>query len=67
MTLAQTLPRMKTSQGIYALLLAANIMMGAVVLEQGRLIENQRVLIKALFYDNIQMAAAKFKHAVERK
>jgi hypothetical protein len=42
-------------------------MMGAVVMEQGRVIENQRVLIKALFYDNIQMAATKFKQAVERK
>jgi len=67
MTLAQTLPRVKTSHALYALLLAANILMGAVVMEQGRVIENQRVLIKALFYDNIHMAAAKIKHVVERK
>jgi hypothetical protein len=67
MTLDQAIPRIKTSHGLYALLLAANILMGAVVMEQGRVIENQRVLIKALFYDNINMAAAKIKHAVARK
>jgi hypothetical protein len=67
MTLDRTIPRIKTSHGIYALLLAANILMGAVVMEQGRVIENQRVLIKSLFYDNIHNAALRFKHVVERK
>ena len=67
MTFALTLPRLKTNHGMYALLIAANLLMGAVVMEQGRVIENQRVLIKALFYDNIQMAATKLKHAVEHK
>jgi hypothetical protein len=67
MTLDQPIRRIKTSHGIYVLLIVANIMMGTVVMEQGRVIENQRVLIKALFYDNIHMATAKFKHAVARK
>ena len=67
MTFDSIIPRAKTTHGMYALLLAANILMGAVVMEQGKVIENQRVLIKALFYDNVQMAAAKIKHAVERK
>ncbi len=67
MTLDQPIPRIKSSHGIYALLLAANILMGAVVMEQGRVIENQRVLIKNLFYDNIHNAAMHIKHVVERK
>ena len=67
MTFDSIIPRIKTPHGMYALLLTANILMGAIVMEQGRVIENQRVLIKALFYDNINLATAKIKHAIERK
>lgn len=67
MTLDHVIPRIKTTHGIYALLLAANILMGAVVMEQGRVIENQRVLIKNLFYDNLTIAGIKIKQAVQHR
>ena len=67
MTFEQAIPRMKTTHGIYALLIVANLLMGAVVMEQGRVIENQRVLIKTLFYDNLSIAGIKLKHAVQRR
>ena len=66
MTLDQPIRRMKTSHGIYVLLLAANLFMGAVVMEQSRVIENQRTLIKVLFYDSVHHATAKLQHVVER-
>jgi hypothetical protein len=66
MTLDQPVPRMKSSHGIYALLLAANLIMGTVIMEQGRVIETQRVLIKVMFYDNIHNAGMKLKRAVDR-
>jgi hypothetical protein len=66
MTLDQPVPRIKSSHGIYVLLLAANLLMGAVILEQGHVIENQRVLIKAMFYDDIHSAAMRLRHVVDR-
>lgn len=67
MTFAQPFRRLKSFHGIYALLLAANIMMGAIVMEQSRVIETQRVLIKSLFYDNIHVAGTKIKQAVLKR
>ena len=63
MTLRGPVRRIKSFHGIYALLLAANIFMGAIVMEQSRVIETQRVLIKNLFYDNVHDAAARLRHA----
>jgi hypothetical protein len=65
MTFDQPIPRLRTPHGIYALLIAANLLMGAVVMEQGRVIENQRVLIKTLFYDNLSIAGIKIKQAIK--
>ena len=44
---------------MYVLLIAANVLMGITVLAQGQVIENQRLLIKNLFYDHMHLAAFK--------
>ena len=43
--------------GVYTLLLAGYLLMGLLVMEQGRIIENQSVLIRSLFYDSSQLTA----------
>ncbi len=43
--------------GVYTLLLAGYLLMGLLVLEQGRIIDNQQVLIRSLFYDSSQLTA----------
>jgi hypothetical protein len=67
MTMDLTIPRIKSTHAIYSLLIIANLFMGMTVLEQGRVIETQRVLIKNLFRDTTHMAAMRLKEAVSRK
>jgi hypothetical protein len=67
MTLDTTVPRMKTTYGMYALLIAANLFMGMTVVTQSRVIENQRVLIKTLFFDVAHNARVHVKEAVARR
>lgn len=43
--------------GVSILLLAGYLLMGLLVWEQGRVIENQQVLIRSLFYDSSQLSA----------
>jgi hypothetical protein len=43
--------------GVYILFLAGYLLMGLLVMEQGRVIENQQVLIRSLFYDSSQLTA----------
>jgi len=47
--------------GVYTLLLAGYLLMGLLVLEQGRIIENQAVLIRSLFYDSSQLTALRMQ------
>ena len=42
---------------MYAIFLAGYLLMGLLVMEQGRVIENQQVLIRSLFYDSSQLTA----------
>lgn len=44
---------------MYVLLITANVLMAFTVLAQGQVIENQRLLIKNLFYDHMHIAAFK--------
>ena len=67
MTLDLTIPRIKTTHAIYSLLIVANLFMGMTVLEQGRVIETQRVLIKNLFHDTAHMAGMRLREAVSHK
>ncbi len=67
MTLDSPIPRLKTTYGIYTLLIVANLFMGMTVLAQGRVIENQRVLIKNLFYDTTHSMGIKIQEAVAHK
>jgi hypothetical protein len=39
--------------------------MAGLVMEQGRIIETQKVLIKSLFFDTTQLAALRIKQAIE--
>ncbi len=43
--------------GVSVLLLAGYLLMGLLVWEQGRVIENQQILIRSLFYDSSQLTA----------
>jgi hypothetical protein len=65
MKLALPTPRQRTN-GLYAVLIATNIFMAGLVMEQGRVIESQKVLIKSLFFDTTQLAAIKMKQALHR-
>jgi hypothetical protein len=56
---------MQRTNGIYAILIATNIFMAGLVMEQGRIIETQKVLIKSLFFDTTQLAALRIKQAIE--
>jgi len=50
--------RIKLSKnGIYTLFLAGYMLMALLVVEQGRIIENQQILIRSLFYDSSQLTA----------
>ena len=42
--------------GVTILLLVGYLLMGLLVVEQGRVIENQQVLIRSLFYDSSRLA-----------
>lgn len=52
--------------GIYTLMLAGYMLMGLLVVEQGRIIENQSVLIRSLFYDSSQLTALRLQPAGKR-
>jgi hypothetical protein len=67
MTLDSPVPRLRTTYGIYALLIAANIFMGMIVLAQGQVIENQRVLIKNLFHDTTHSAGIRVSQVAAHK
>jgi hypothetical protein len=54
------------TNGLYAVLIATNIFMAGLVMEQGRVIDSQKVLIKSLFFDTTQLAALKMKQALHR-
>jgi hypothetical protein len=56
---------MQRTNSIYAILIATNIFMAGLVMEQGRIIETQKVLIKSLFFDTTQLAALRIKQAIE--
>lgn len=49
--------------GVLTLLLAGYVLMGLLVLEQGRIIENQSVLIRSLFYDSAQLTSIRLQPA----
>lgn len=66
MTLDSPIPRLKSTYGIYALLIAANLFMGMTILLQGRVIENQRVLIKNLFFDTTHVVATQLHKVAAR-
>ena len=63
MTLDTQIPRLKTTYGMYALLIIANIFMGMIVVAQGQVIENQRALIKNLFHDVAHTVSMPFRTA----
>lgn len=67
MTMDLTIPRIKSTHAIYTLLIVANLFMGMTVLEQGRVIETQRVLIKNLFRDTTHMAGMRLREAAAHK
>jgi len=52
--------------GIYTLMLAGYLLMGLLVMEQGRVIENQATLIRSLFYDSSQLTALRLQPADKR-
>jgi hypothetical protein len=58
---------MQRTHGIYAILLVANMFMAGLVMEQGRIIETQKVLIKSLFFDTTQLAAIRLKQAMSHR
>lgn len=47
--------------GVLTLLLTGYLLMGLLVLEQGRIIENQSILIRSLFYDSSQLTALRLQ------
>jgi hypothetical protein len=51
---------------LYALLLGTNILLASLVVEQARVIESQKILIKSLFFDTTQLAALKMRQAMHR-
>ncbi|MCU1309016.1 MAG: hypothetical protein JWO20_141 [Candidatus Angelobacter sp.] len=46
---------------LYAMLLGTNILMASLVMEQAKVIESQKILIKSLFFDTTQLAALKLR------
>jgi hypothetical protein len=46
---------------LYAMLLGTNILLGSLVIEQARVIESQKILIKNLFFDTTQLAALRMR------
>jgi hypothetical protein len=46
---------------LYAMLLGTNILLASLVVEQARVIESQKILIKSLFFDTTQLAALKMR------
>ncbi|HUQ49375.1 MAG TPA: hypothetical protein VM056_01575 [Terriglobales bacterium] len=47
----------RKTNSIYILFLAGYMMMGLLVVEQGKIIDSQRTLIRSLFADNSQLTA----------
>jgi hypothetical protein len=52
---------------MYALFLVGYLVMAGLIVEQGRTIESQKLLIRSLFFDSTQLAALKLKEAAARK
>lgn len=50
-----------------SLFLIGYVIMGGLIIEQGRTIENQRMLIKNLFHDSQQLAQVEFQKIAERQ
>jgi hypothetical protein len=53
--------------GVLTLLLAGYVLMGLLVLEQGRIIDSQAVLIRSLFYDSSQLTALRMQPANNKR
>ena len=53
--------------GVLTLLLAGYLLMGLLVVEQGRIIDNQAVLIRSLFYDSSQLTALRLQPPPEKR
>jgi hypothetical protein len=51
---------------LYAMLLATNILLASLVVEQARVIESQKILIKNLFFDTTQLAALRMRQSLHR-
>lgn len=50
-----------------SLFLIGYIIMGALIIEQGRTIENQRMLIKNLFHDSQQLTQVEFQRIADQQ
>ena len=52
--------------GMYAILLFGYLLMTCLILEQGRTIESQKLLIRSLFFDSTELTALKLKEVQQR-
>lgn len=50
-----------------SLFLIGYVILGSLVIEQGRTIENQRMLIRNLFHDSQQLAQVEFQRIAEHQ
>jgi hypothetical protein len=66
MTVTPSTPR-RRSNFLMSLFLIGYVIMGGLIIEQGRTIENQRMLIKNLFHDSQQLAQVEFQKIAERQ
>ena len=52
---------------LMSLFLVGYLIMGGLIIEQGRTIENQRMLIKNLFHDSQQLAQVEFQRIADQQ